>query len=182
MPPTFAHRLRLIPHRSLLLERARRAGLDGATGFVALAWQRGCRYYPRGAGEVPSGCVSFSNEELAIALMHPSLPWDPQRLRVAAAMAGAWGNDCRRLARLAVQEQAVVPLAMVARAGREAEPGNPFWSDLLRCLPEAPPPPPGVMPHPSRFCAIAGKTRPGPDPSPSVTWIRPNPAAAPRMP
>ena len=164
----FAHRLGLIPHRSLLLQRARRLGLSTPAAFEALAWQRGCRYYPR-RNELPE----FSNEELAIALMHPALPWDPQRLRIAAAIVSAPGNAPHRLARLAVLEQAVIPLRYIASAGQAAEPENPFWREVMAALPPAPPPLPGVMPHRSRFAAITGKTRPGSDPSAAARWIRP---------
>lgn len=163
-----------MPHRSLLLERARSVGLATPESFEVLASKRGCHYYPLRSTQVLDEDIVFSNEELAIALMHPSLPWDPQRLRVAAAMTGAVGNDPKRLARLAIQEQAVVPLTMVARAGRDAEPSNAFWNEVLSSLPPSPPPPEGVMPHPSRFCAMAGKTRPGSSASPSLTWIRPS--------
>ena len=106
----------MVPHRSLLLERARCLGLATPESFEVLAWQRGCRYYPLRGTEVLQEEIAFSNEELAIALMHPSLPWDPQRLRIAAAMTGAVGNNPHRLVRLALQEQALVPLRMVANS------------------------------------------------------------------
>jgi hypothetical protein len=170
---TFAHRLGFTPHRSLLLQRARRLGLGTFAALEALAWQRGCRYYPRRDAGAIFREPDFSNEDLTIALMHPALPWDPQRLRLAAAMLAARGNDPRRLARLAILEQAVVPLRYIASAGQVAEPANPFWQALTAALPPSAPPPPGVMPHPSRFAALAGKTRPGSSPSPASRWIRP---------
>jgi hypothetical protein len=172
-PGIFAHRLNLVPHLSLLLRKARLQGLHDPADFEALAYQRGCHYYPlREPRSLPDE-LKFPNEELAIALMHPSLPWDVQRLRIAAAMVSAPGNDISRLARLAIQEQALTPLRFIAQAGASVEPENYFWTELLAKLPPSPVPPFGVMPHPSRFYAAIGKQRPDRPPGPDKIWIRP---------
>ena len=176
MTAMFAHRLGLIPHRSLLLRRAASQGLTSPSAFETLAWDYGCRYYPlRERVNLPAR-VHFSQGQIAIALMHPSFEWDPQRLRIAAAMVGALGNDPQQLARLAQQEQCVAPLTYIALAGQNAEPLQPFWTQLLNLLPACAPPPAGVMPHPSRFCALAGKSRPGTSLLSVSAWIRPSAA------
>jgi len=52
-------------------------------------------------GQVTVG--QFSNAELAIALLNPSLPYDPQALRLGAAMLSADGNTPEEIARQAEQ-------------------------------------------------------------------------------
>ena len=74
----------------------------------------------------------FSNEELAIALLNPSLRYDPQTLRLGAAMLGAEENDPEKIARLAKHERCESVVRYVAKAGRRFEPNNArhshcFW-------------------------------------------------------
>ena len=69
------------------LRKAQRLGLDAA-GLERLALQRGCDYYHSGE-PIPPASVSpgqFTNEELAIALLHPVLPYHPRTLRLGAAI------------------------------------------------------------------------------------------------
>lgn len=171
-PVPLATRLGTTVHRSLLLRRASRLGLGTPEALAALAWRRGCSYYGEPAGVVVEEVEEFSNEALAIALMHPCLPWNPQQLRVAAAMTAAEGNDPTRLARLAREERAE---RVLAAAGGACEPENSFWTRLLALLPPTPPPPLGVFPHPSRFTATTGRQRPGAGHRPLAQWIRPHP-------
>ena len=152
------------------LERALCLGLTTPMALEALAWERGCRYYPRRDAVVDRTPPEFSNEEPAISLMHPSLPWDARRLRIAAAVAGSHDNDPRRLARLAILEQAAIPLRYSAFAGAAQEPATSFRPEMLKSLP---PTTRGVMPHPSRFAALTGKTPPGTLPADFNHWIRP---------
>ncbi len=170
--PTLAAKLGTTAHVSSLLQKARRLGL-GANELETLAVQRGCRYYS--TGSEPAGQLAsegqFSNEELAIALLSTALRYEPHSIRCGAAMLGASGNEPGRLARLAVMERCVAPVRYVAEAGKRFEPENRFWSALLEVLPPAPPPKPGVLPHPTRFVAMTGFTRRGPG---LVTqWQRP---------
>ena len=174
---TLAAKLGTTTHLSPLLRKARRLGLD-ATGLEQLAIQRGCDYYHAG-DPLPPASISqehFSNEELAISLLHPALPYDPQRLRLGAAMLGAVDNDPAEIAHLAKMERCESVLRYITDAGHKFEPENPYWTRLLSLLPEGPLPKPGIMPHPTRFVAMTGITRRGVE---TVTeWIRPTPAPA----
>jgi hypothetical protein len=138
-----------------------------------LAVQRGCRHYSDGSEpkKALASEAEFSNEELAIALLSPALPYRPHSIRCGAAMLGAAGNDPRRLARLAAMERAVVTVRYVAEAGRRFEPENKFWGELLAALPSSLPPRDGVFPHPTRFVAMTGFTRKGP--GLVIEWQRP---------
>jgi len=143
-----------------------------------LAIQRGCDYYHDG-GPIPRVSLSekdLSNEELAIALLNPSLRYHPQTLRLGAAMLGTEGNDPVEIARVAKLERAERVVRYVAAAGLKYEHDNPFWARLLKLLPLSDPPDPSVVPHPTRFIAMTGITRRGLE---TVTqWIRPNSALA----
>ena len=170
--PTFAEKLGTTAHLSPVLHKAFRSGLDAA-GLERLAIQRGCDYYHEGAPLPPPTITlqQLSNEELAIALLNPSLRYHPQTLRLGAAMLGAEGNVPERIARLAVLERCEAMVRYVAEAGRKYEPENPFWSKLLSLVPVTPPPKSSVVPHPTRFVAMTGITRRGVE---TVTqWIRP---------
>src|SRR3954471_9183597 len=94
--PTLAQKLGTTTHLSPILQKARRLGLDGS-GLERLAIQRGCDYYAyEGLDLVREATISrqqLSDEELAIALLNPALPYNPQSLRIGAAMLGAEGND-----------------------------------------------------------------------------------------
>ena len=170
--PTLAQKLGTTTHLSPLLRKARRLGLD-AVGLERLAVRRGCDYYS-GGEEISPTSVSesqFSNEELAVALLNPALRYDPQTLRLGAAMLGAEGNSAETIARLARMERCEAMVRYVAEAGRRFEPHNPFWSVLLSLIPSGPPPKSSVVPHPTRFVAMTGITRRGAE---TVTeWIRP---------
>lgn len=169
---TLAEKLGTTVHLSPLLHKAQRLGL-GPEELEILAVQRGCRHYRTG-NEPATPLASpegFSNEELAVALLLPALRYSPRSIRCGAAMLGAPGNCPRRLAWLAVLERAVVPVRYVAEAGRRFEADNPFWRELTDALPAAPPPKPGVLPHPTRFVAMAGFTRQGR--GLVVAWQRP---------
>jgi hypothetical protein len=173
--PTLAAKLGTTTHLSPLLRKARRLGLDAA-GLERLAFQRGCDYY-HNEEPIPASSVSlgqFSNEELAIALLHPALPYHPQTLRLGAAMLGADGNDPVEIAHLAQMERGAPIVRYVAAAGRQYEPGNPFWVKLLSLLPLTPPPKSNVVPHPTRFVAMTGLTRRGVETV--IQWIRPAPS------
>ena len=169
---TLAAKLGTTTHLSPLLHKARKLGL-GPRELEILAVQRGCVHYSSGSEPVQPLATEqeFSNEDLAVALLSTALRYDPHSLRCGAAMLGAEGNDPSRLARRAVMERCVVPVRHVAEAGRRFEPDSPFWKELLDALPPAPPPRPGVLPHPTRFVAMTGFTRQGP--GLVVEWQRP---------
>ena len=180
---TLASKLGMPAHHSRLLRRAGAVGLPDAAALIALAVARGCRHYQGGLEAVPASPVSqeaFSDEELAIALLSPCLPYSPRAIRVGAQMLGSRRNQPARLALLARRERAENVVRHVAVAGRQTEPEEPFWQELLAALPPASPHrsvlPTGVLPHPSRFRSETGLTNPfgsavgGGLP---VTWLRP---------
>ena len=175
-PLPLAVRLGSGPHRSLLLHRAAGLGLADEAALENEALRRGCRHYapPDWVPTTSPSATKLRNEDLAVCLLHPSLPAEPQRIRLGAAMLGAAGNSARHLAHRSVQERAERIVAEIARAGREYEPHNDFWRDLLSLLPDTAPVPAGVLPHRSRFVILPGRQRPGNTVSqPGPQWIRP---------
>jgi hypothetical protein len=87
-------------------------------------------------------------------------------------MLAAGGNDPTTIARLAINERAVVVVRYIAECGRRFEPHNEFWGQLLDLLPQCPEPKAGVMPHPTRFVAMNGYER-GVGTRISTEWQRP---------
>jgi len=168
-----ARRLGTTEHLSPLLHKVRRLGLGSPADLCQLAVQRGCRYYadPDRPRVTDPGLALLGNDELAVALLHGGQPWSPQATRLGAAMLGAPGLAALRVARLARMERCEKVICHVAQAGQHFEPGNPFWSDLLKLLPTTSAPPEGVLPHPTRYVAMTGLTRSGR--GLSATWIRP---------
>jgi hypothetical protein len=169
---TFAEKLGAVPRSSQLLQKASLKGLASPQLLESLAVARGCWHYRSPELVVPGvSSDEFSNEELAIGLLSPCLPYSPHTIRLGAAMLGAAGNDISTLVRLAVSEEAVAPVRYIANAALMYEPDNLFWQQLLDRLPHAATIPDGVMPHPSRFVSMTGMTRAGRG---TVTiWIRP---------
>ena len=161
-------------------------GLRNTAELVDLAVARGCRHYGGGSESVPAAPPprkTFSDEELAVALLSPCLPYSPRALRVGAQMLGSRGNRPLRLALLARRERAEIVVRHIAAAGRQTEPQELFWQELLAALPPASPfrsvLPPGVLPHPSRFCSETGLTNPFNSvmgDMQRVTWLRPSSA------
>ena len=170
---TLAEKLGTTSHLSPLLMKARRLGLVSAEALESLAVARGCWHYRHPEMVAPQGVseVQFNNEELAVALLSPCLPYSPHTIRVGAAMLGATGNDPESLAWLATTERCGPQARYIARAATGFEPENPFWTDLLRQMPEVPEPQDGVMPHPTRFVSMTGITRAGAQRQ--TVWIRP---------
>ncbi|MBM3832469.1 MAG: hypothetical protein FJ403_04180 [Verrucomicrobia bacterium] len=174
--PTLAAKLGTTTHISPLLQKARRLGL-GQRELEILAVQRGCNYYHDGS-PLPPMLVSseqFSNAELAIALLNPALRYDPQTIRLGAAMLSAPGNLPEELARLSLLERCQAVVRYVAEAGGKFEPQNHFWINLLNLLPSVASPKSSVVPHPTRFVAMTGMTRRGIETI--IQWIRPGPVA-----
>ena len=181
---TLAKRLGAPVHHSLLLRKAGWLGLDGAPAMIGLAVARGCLHYQGGPEPVPGSLPShtaFSDEELAIARLSPSLTYHPRSIRVGAQMLGSRSNQPQRLALLARRERAEKVVRHVATAGQQTEPHEPFWQELLAALPTASALratiPPGVLPHPSRFRSEAGLVPAlisASGDKPAATWLRPS--------
>lgn len=169
---TLAARLGTTVHKSVLLRRFARRGLKTADSIAREAQRRGLDYYMASdAQQVDTPISDTKIEELVVALIHPCLPWEPQRFRLAAALMAAPEVNADLLAALAIQERAASALVAIARAGREAEPEEAFWKNLLARLLGEISIPSGVMPHPSRYMVIPGKVRPGTTGRPH--WVRP---------
>ena len=181
---TLAQMLGIAGSDSPLLRKARGLGLQGVPELVGLAIARGCRHYQGGTEPIPQmpvPSIEFSDEELAICLLSPSLPYNQRTVRLGAQLLGSRGNQPSRLALLAQAEHAEEIVRYIATAGRHTEPHEPFWGELLAALPPASPNSPaiaaGVLPHPSRFRLETGRTAPS-DPvthgGPRVVWLRPS--------
>ncbi len=169
--PTLARKLGMTEHLSPLLYKASRLGL-GPLELQILAVQRGCVHYSNGSEPTQplANEEDLSNEELAIALLSPCLPYDPLSIRCGAAMLSAPGNKVPSLGRLTVMERCEIPVRYIAECGHRFEPENPFWNELLKIVPSFPTPS-GVLPHPTRFVAMTGFTRRGRELL--VEWQRP---------
>ena len=181
-PITLAEKLgKPVPASSPLLAKATSLGLSSAAALESLAVARGCGHYDNHL-VIQAPLISeeqFNNEELAVALLSKTLEYSPHTIRVGAAMLGAEGNHPEKLAKLADAEGSGAVIAYIARSALQFEPTNPFWQRLLDCLPDAPTPPDGVMPHPTRFVSMTGITRAGR--GRLVVWIRPTPQLAGRL-
>jgi hypothetical protein len=167
---------------SRLLAKAASLGLRVPEDLEKLALARGLRYYAQ-PGELeelrqePRLQVSrdaFSDAELAVALLGPGLVGASgvvalYRQRLGGATASAEGVDPAELVRLAMEEGCAALVRYVAECGRDVEPGNGFWEELLRLLPWEEPP--EDRPHITRLIAMTGITRKGP--GIIRQWIRP---------
>jgi hypothetical protein len=171
--PTLAAMLGTTTHLSPLLMKARRLGLPDAAALESLAVARGCSHYRHpDLASIPDVPPSqLSDAELAIALLSPCLPYSSHTIRVGAAMLGSLENTPDVVARLAVMERCVAAVRYIADAGQRYEPQNPFWTELLSLLPGGAPAKQGVFPDPTRFVAMTGFTRNGPETV--VEWQRP---------
>ncbi len=181
MPPPLANRLGTTAHLSALLQKTKRLGVRTPEDLEHIALTRGLRYFGRidlssdqdgPKSEMPAlDPELFSNEELAIALMSPSLPYSLNRLRMAAAMLGADGISAEKILRLARMERCETIVRHIAEAAVRVEPDDPLWQTLLNNLPAPPPLRPDLLPHPSRFVAMSGLDRSGRNLR--TQWIRP---------
>ena len=182
MPQLLAYRLGTTAHLSPLMHKAKRLGMRAPEDLEHLALARGLRYFGRlphaENGRATTSDASlpppeqFSNEELAITLMSPSLPYSLNRLRMAAAMLGAHGISADIILRLARLERCETIVRHIAECASQVEPAHPLWQTLLHRLPVPPSLPPGTLPHPSRFVAMSGLDRTGRNTR--AQWIRPS--------
>ncbi len=145
---------------SRILGKARELGLSLPLDLERLAVARGCGYYERGLEPFPRTTepFPFSNAELAIALVVPSLQPTARHIRLAAALLGAADELPGEVATLAVGENCAGIVRYIASCGARFEPQNPFWTDLLNALPET-----EIdrahLPHPTRFVEMTGIDR-----------------------
>jgi hypothetical protein len=170
---TLGDKLGLASKTSPLLEKAKAMGLSSGESLEALGVGRGCSHYSipgkDAAPDIPES--AFGNEELAIALLSPELPYSPRGIRIAACMMGSVGNQPVSLVELAIKERAIEPVRYIATSALTFEPENSFWHEILELLPPCRLSEVGVMPHPTRFVSMTGMTRNGVE---KVTvWLRP---------
>jgi hypothetical protein len=182
MPQLLSTRLGTTAHLSPLIHKANRLGLRAPEDLEHLALARGLRYFGRVPQANNESCTEsvapapnpeqFSNEELAIALMSPTLPYSLNRLRMAAAMLGAHGISAGKILRLARLERCETIVRYIAECASHVEPAHPLWQTLLHGIPASPSLAPDILPHPSRFVAMSGLDRTGRNPR--TQWIRPS--------
>ena len=157
-----------------LLDKARALGLRVPTDLQRLAVARGCHYYVVEDGPLPAANLRLTNEELAVALLSPALPPQPQDIRIAAAVLSSPEVDAATLAALAEAEGCAGLVRYIAECGQKYEPDAAFWPQLLARLqgakvPDTP------LPHPTRFIEMTGMVRG--QVGFFTHWIRPSPAA-----
>jgi hypothetical protein len=176
---TLARKLRLAPHLSLLRRKAKRLGLLEPYDWVALAVERGCAHYTNGRKAVSISRVDFSDEELAALLLSVANCYEPILIRVGAQVLSDPSINLSSLVKLCRQENALRPLAWIAKAGAETEPRNPFWEELghqvQRYAAESNVFPEAVLPHPSRFRVESGFQRFATNKKIEKRWLRPIP-------
>lgn len=180
MSTNLAKRLGTTAHLSPLMQKAKRLGVHTPEDLEHLAIARGLSYFGRidpasdASNRVPMPDLGhFSNEELAIALLSPSLPYSLNRIRMGAAMLGANDVSAEIVLRLARLERSETIVRHIAESAARVEPDNPLWQTLLRRLPTHQPLAPDILPHPSRFVAMSGLDRSGRNLR--MQWIRPIP-------
>lgn len=179
MSLTLAKRLGTSSHLSPLMQKARRLGALSPNHLEEIAIARGLRYFgqPSDLGDQSASKsinpTNFTNGELAIALMSPTLPYSLTRLRMAGAMLAAESVTASEILRLARLERCESIVRHIAECAYKVEPLHPLWASLLENLPNISPAPPDILPHPTRFVAMSGIDRTGR--SNRIQWIRPTP-------
>ncbi len=164
-----------VSNNSTLLEKARALGLRLPADLQRLAVARGCNYYVVEDGPLPSASLPLSNSELAVALLSPALPPEPQDIRIAAAVLSSPDVDVATLVNLAENEGCAGLVRYIAECGLKYEPNIVFWPDLLTQLGDAKIPS-EPLPHPTRFIEMTGMVRG--KVGLFTHWIRPIPATA----
>ena len=178
---TLAQTIGQVPHVSPLLQKLRRVGLASTDAMTAAAIARGCGHYAGIGGAALSPrqshpeTISVSDEQLAIALLHPSNPYDPMLIRIGCQLLSKISCDPRKLISLARQERCEPILKHIALAGNQTEPENPFWQFLLCELRHSSNARKDTLPHPSRFQRVVGMTNPKKPVLPKITWLRATP-------
>jgi len=172
--PTLARKLGNPAHVSPLLRKLRRAGITNTREMAASAIARGCHHY---AGCLPAlqiparASQTISDEELAIALLCPSNPYDPMLVRIGSQLLSKASCKPEKLIALARRERCETILKYIAQAGEETEPDSSTWKYLIAHLPQSSEPKQGILPHKSRFRREPGITNPK-KPRLKAEWLR----------
>ena len=104
-PPTLADKLGTTRHVSLLLWKLKNHGLTTPKEIAAAAIDRGCRHYAPFAEGLHKEALGITDEELAIALLSPCHPYEPQLIRIGSQMLSGENSDPAKLAHLAILER-----------------------------------------------------------------------------
>lgn len=139
-----------------------------------LAVERGCLHY-EGTFEppafLPDGFHALTNEQLGVALCLAHFGCEPNNIRIAAEVISSGDVSPKELAFLAQKERCVREIAYIAGCGKNVEPQNQFWQEVLTALPaEKTKLPIKPMPHWTRFAILAGLDRYG---KKTTHWLRP---------
>ena len=172
-----AHTIGITPHLSSLLRKAKQLGYPRADDLLRLAVSRGCAHYapPDWDANTFTDCGRelFSNDELAIALISPSLDGSMHPIRCAAQLLRAPDIEAGNIVRLARMERSLSILHYIAISGSTYDhEGRFFWQKLLDLIPETTEIPPGRLPHPSRFVSQPGWS-PRSRPVRRPVWLKP---------
>lgn len=177
---TVAEQLGQTPHLSPLLRKLRKLGLTGPGELQRLAVARGCAHYrsaDEGSFPADPGPAVVSDLELAVAMVSGAQEFDPTLVRCAAQLLSGETISVEALARLAVQERAVLVIRHIAQAALELDlERTAKWQRLLSLLPSAHPLPlDGRLPHRTRFVVQTGIRRINGrlERSISSVWLRP---------
>ena len=176
--PTLAEKLGMTSHVSPLLGKLKKHGLATPEEIAAAAVARGCWHYAGMAAlerTTPIDPPGISDEELAVALLSPCHPYEPQLLRIGSQMLSGETIDPGKLTRLAVMERCEAMLRYIAECGQKTEPEMPFWKTILDKLQSYRSAPASVMSHISRFRIEVGVTNPRRPNDPKIIWLRPLP-------
>jgi len=173
---TTAQELGQTVHPSALIQKVKLliGDEDVVPCLKQVAVERGCRHYlgaftpPR---HVPPKLAQLTDEELAIALCVGELTYDPTNIRIAAEMLSATTCNIKRLAELATEEHCENIVGYIAKCGQRVEPNTAAWQEILNRIGRITDPPPGVLPHWTRFVSATGITPRGG--GPHVQWLRP---------
>lgn len=172
---TLARKLGTTTHKSLLLYELAQMGMDSPTKLVEEAIARGCSHYrinPDKSYEI--NFPEASNEKIAMALLSPCNSYEPQWLRIGAQLLSHPSNNPKQLARISIKDRSASVLKYIAQCGRQTEPENPFWQEIINQLQNYQPGPANVISHISRFRIETGITDPRTPATPKIIWLRPN--------
>ncbi len=170
---TLAEKLGMTRHVSPLLMKLKNHGLATPKEIAAAAIDRGCRHYAPFAEGLHKEAPNISDEELAIGLLSPCHPYEPQLIRIGSQMLSGDNSDPEKLTRLAILERCGAIIKYIALCGQNTEPSHPFWSAILARLHAFEPAPASVMSHISRFRIETGITNPSRPNDSKIVWLRP---------
>ncbi|MDW8310752.1 MAG: hypothetical protein RMK20_15375 [Verrucomicrobiales bacterium] len=152
---TLAARQGDVPHVSGLLRRLARisgAGERVADWLVKVAIERGASHYQRQLNaSLPPDVPAASDEEIGVALCLGELPYDLDRIRIAAQLLSSRRIDPVRLCRLAVQERCEPVLLHIAELAARFAPQAEPWDYVRKHLPPRAVPRSDALPHWSRL-------------------------------